>query len=56
MQKQIGDYVIETDGQAEPTWCIRMAGDDRYLSNHDSEKEAVAAVNRYQAADKRRAA
>lgn len=48
--KQIGDYVVETDGQAVPTWCVRMAG------IHDTERDAIAAVKRYQAADKRRAA
>lgn len=54
--KQIGDYVIETDGQAVPTWCVRMAGDEDYISNHDTESAALAAVRRYQAADKRRTA
>lgn len=54
--KQIGDYVIETDGQAVPTWCVRMAGAEEYISNHDTERDALAAVKRYQAADKRRAA
>lgn len=52
--KQIGDYVVETDGQAIPTWCIRMADSDEYISNHDTEKEALAALKCYQADDKRR--
>lgn len=56
MMKQVGDYVIETDGQAVPTWCVRMAGDDEYISNHDTETEALAAVARYIAADRRRVA
>jgi hypothetical protein len=54
--RQIGDYVIETDGQAEPTWCVRMAGDEEYISNHDTEKEALSAIARYIAADRKRAA
>lgn len=52
--KQIGDYVIETDGQAVPTWCVRMAGAEEYISNHDTEKLALAAVARYIAGDRRR--
>lgn len=52
--RQIGDYVVETDGQAEPTWCVRMAGATEYMSNHKTERGAIAAVGRYQAADDRR--
>lgn len=52
--KQIGDYVIDTDGQAVPTWCVRMAGAEEWISNHDTERLAEAAVKRYQEADRRR--
>lgn len=52
--KQIGDYVVEVDGQAIPTWIVRMAGSEEGISNHDTERGAEAAVKCYQAADKRR--
>lgn len=51
---QLGDYVIETDGQAIPTYCVRMAGAEEYLSNHETRSAALRAVERYQAADRRR--
>lgn len=54
--RQFGNYVVETDGQAVPTWCVRMAGDTEYISTHDTEEGAVAAVARYKAGDDRRAA
>lgn len=52
--KQTGDYVVETDGQAIPTWIVRMAGAEECISNHDTEKDAIAAIKRYQATDKQR--
>lgn len=54
MKRQIGDYVIETDGQAVPTYCVRMAGAEEYISNHDTEDAAFDAVQRYRDADRRR--
>jgi hypothetical protein len=51
-QEQICDYVLEPrDG----LWHVRMAGAEEYLSQHNSETEAKAAIKRYQAGDKRRA-
>lgn len=55
MRKQIGNYVVETDGQAVPTWCVRMAGAEEYISSHDTERAAEIAATRYDAADLRRA-
>jgi hypothetical protein len=49
----LGDYVIETDAQAVPTWCVRLIGSQEYISNHNTKADAVSAVRRYQAADKR---
>jgi hypothetical protein len=51
----LGDYVIETDGQAVPTWCVRLIGSEEYISNHNTKADALSAVRRYQASDKRRA-
>jgi hypothetical protein len=52
--QQIGNYVVETDGQEIPTWCVRMAGSDEYISCHDCKRDALAATKRYQNADARR--
>lgn len=53
-QEQIGDYVVELPNpRAE--WGVRMAGDENYISHHNTKKDALAAVKKYQAADKRRA-
>lgn len=52
--EQLGDYVIELP-DPRGVWGVRMAGDDEYISQHDRKAEAVAAVKRYEAGDKRRA-
>lgn len=54
-QEQIGDYVIELLDQRDH-WHVRMAGDPEVMSVHNTKTEAKAAVKRYQAADRRRAA
>jgi hypothetical protein len=53
-QEQYGDYVV---GLKEPKgfWHVRMAGLPEVISSHNSKSEAMAAIKRYQAADKRRA-
>lgn len=53
--QQIGDYVIEQAGPGT-LWRVRMAGDDDLLGAYNTNAEAKAAVKRFQAADKRRAA
>lgn len=50
---QIGDYVIVRRGHH---YGVRMAGAEEYISTHETEKEAKAAVGRYQVADRRRSA
>jgi hypothetical protein len=52
-QQQVGDYVIE---RLDPNdfWNVRMAGAEDCISSHSTEKEAMAALKRYQAGDKRR--
>jgi len=53
-KEQIGDYVIELK-HARGFWSVRMAGAEAYISEHNSKREALAAVKRYQASDRRRA-
>ena len=53
-QKQIGDYVVELPEPAAK-WGVRMAGATEYISEHPTRHAAELAVQRYQAADKRRA-
>jgi hypothetical protein len=56
--QQIGDYVIEVlapDLHTERGWWgVRMAGATEYLSHHKTDREAKAAIRRYQKADQRR--
>jgi hypothetical protein len=53
-QEQIGDYVTELE-HPRAFWRVRMAGATEYLSQHNSKREALLAVKRYQQGDKRRA-
>lgn len=54
-QEQIGDYVLELPHPRD-FWGVRMAGAEEYISRHNAKSEAKAAIKRYQAGDKRRAA
>ena len=55
--KQVGNYVMEIhDTTAEDRWGVRMAGAEEYISKHPNYASALAAIKRYTAADKRRAA
>lgn len=56
IRKQIGDYVIYSTVENKAPFFVRMAGDDSPISTHWSVADATAALKRYQAADKRRAA
>ena len=51
--EQIGDYVLE---QLRPgaLWRVRMAGSEELLSAHDTKAKARKAIERHQAADRRR--
>lgn len=51
--EQHGNYVVEWD--ANPPFCVRMAGDTAHISTHNHKPDALQAIKRYQAADKRRA-
>ena len=52
-KEQYGDYVIELK-HPRGFWGVRMAGDEEYISEHNSKREAMAALKQYQQADKRR--
>jgi hypothetical protein len=53
-QEQHGDYVVELP-HPRGFWGVRLAGATEYISNdHNTKAAALAAVRRYQAADKRR--
>jgi hypothetical protein len=54
-QEQVGDYVIELP-HSRDMWGVRMAGAEEYISRHNTKKEAVAAVKRYQNGDRRHVA
>lgn len=54
-REQIGDYVVELL-DARDHWHVRMAGDENVISVHNTKREALAAIRRYQSADKRRSA
>ena len=58
--EQHGDYVIGLEHPRSP-WFVRIAGYGpskygvaEYLSTHNSKREALTQMKRYQAADKRR--
>jgi hypothetical protein len=51
--EQHGDYVIELPA-ARALWRVRMAGAEEVLSEHNTKRDALAAVARYRAADTRR--
>ena len=53
--EQHGDYVIELE-TPRSFWSVRMAGSEEHISQHNSKREALATVKRYQQADKRRRA
>lgn len=53
-REQIGDYVVERPAHAIGFWMVRMAGAEEYLSQHNTKKDAIAAIKRYIAGDKRR--
>jgi hypothetical protein len=52
-QQQIGDYVLELP-HPKDFWGVRMAGEEEYLSRHNRKAEAMTAIRKYQAADRRR--
>jgi hypothetical protein len=52
-QQQVGDYVIYLR-DLKDCWRVKMAGAEEDISVHNTEKEAMAAVKRYQAEDARR--
>lgn len=52
--EQHGNYVVEWDADRAP-YCIRMVGDTNHISTHNGKPDAIRALKRYQAADKRRA-
>ena len=54
-KEQIGDYVIELK-DPRSMWGVRMAGAEEYLCLHNSKREALASIKRYQQNDKRRGA
>jgi hypothetical protein len=55
IKQQIGDYVIELL-HPRAFWRVRMAGAEETISDHNTQRDALVALKRYQAADKRRAA
>lgn len=58
INRQIGDYVVYSKTANKAPFLVRMAGadDDFPLSDHQTVTDAVKAIMRYQAADKRRSA
>jgi hypothetical protein len=54
-KEQVGDYVVELL-DAKDWWHVRMAGADpaNAISMHNTKREALAAVKRYQQGDTRR--
>ena len=53
--EQVGNYVLELK-TPRSMWGVRMAGDEEYISEHNTQKDARAAIKRYQTADRKRAA
>ena len=57
MLERIGDYVVERmPAGPRVIYGVRIAGSVKFISEHDSERDAKNAMKRYQAGDKRRAA
>ena len=52
-QEQHGEYVVY-QMPARTYWWVKKPNDNEPISSHDKKKEALAAVKRYQQADRRR--
>jgi hypothetical protein len=55
INRQLGDYVICSNEPNVAPFYVRMAGATEAISNHPNVTDAVKAIQRYQAGDRRRA-